>query len=189
MAGHLAGETAGNRAARPLRWLLATVAAAGLLLISLCGLGIVSTAALVTVPTALFLAVYLGAMVAAARVLRGPVRLAALPAALAVIIVLGFCGWALTMPAAVALTVGWRHGHNGVGGRASRSMRTRRPTGVSSALLPAGSLPGPSSWRRRLADSACRALAGARTQPARARLLRQAPRRTRSAVDRRWRGC
>jgi hypothetical protein len=109
MAGHLAGETPGSRAARPLRWLLAAVAAAGLLLISLYGLGIVSTAALVTVPTALFLAVYLGAMVAAARALRGPVRLAALPAALAVIIVLGFCGWALITPAAVTLTVGWRH--------------------------------------------------------------------------------
>lgn len=109
MAGHLAGETSDSRAARPLRWLLAAVTAAGLLLISLYGLGMVSAAALVAVPTALFLAVYLGAMVAAARALRGPVRLVALPAALAVIIVLGFCGWALTIPAAVALTVGWRH--------------------------------------------------------------------------------
>ena len=39
--------------------------AAGLLLIILHGLRIVSTAALVAVPTALFLAVYLGAMAAA----------------------------------------------------------------------------------------------------------------------------
>ncbi len=109
MAGHLARGTPGSRAARPLRWLLAAVTAAGLLLITLYGLRIVSTAALVAVPTALFLAVYLGAMVAAARVLRGAARLAALPAALAVVIVLGFCGWALTVPAAVALTAGWRH--------------------------------------------------------------------------------
>jgi hypothetical protein len=62
------------------------VSEGGLLLITLYGLGIVSTAALVAVPTALFLAVYLGAMVAAARVLHGPVRLAALPAALAVVV-------------------------------------------------------------------------------------------------------
>ena len=47
-------------------------------------------------------------MVAAARVLRGPVRLAALPAALAVTAMLGFCGWALAVPAAVALAVSWR---------------------------------------------------------------------------------
>src|SRR5215469_7964383 len=65
-------------------------------------------AALVAVPTALFLAVYLAAMAAAGRVLRGPVRLAALPAALAVAVMLGFCGWALAVPAAVALAVGWR---------------------------------------------------------------------------------
>jgi amino acid efflux transporter len=107
MAEHLARETPGGRAARPLRWLLAAIAAAGLLLITSYGLRIVSIAALVAVPTALFLAVYLGAMVAAARVLRGPVRLAAVPAALAVVIVLGFCGWALTIPAAVALAASW----------------------------------------------------------------------------------
>jgi amino acid efflux transporter len=109
MAGHLARAARGSRDARPLRWLLGAVTAAGLLLISLYGLQMVSTAALVAVPTALFLAVYLGAMVAGARVLRGPARLAALPAALAVIVVLGFCGWALTIPAAVALTAIWPH--------------------------------------------------------------------------------
>jgi amino acid efflux transporter len=109
MAGYLARETPSSRAARPVRRLLAAVTAAGLLLITLYGLQIASTTALVAVPTALFLAVYLGAMIAAARVLRGRVRLAALPAALAVIIVLGFCGRALIIPAAVALTVGWRH--------------------------------------------------------------------------------
>jgi amino acid efflux transporter len=108
MAGQLARAAPGSSASRPLLRLLAAITAAGLLLITLYGLRIVSTAALVAVPTALFLAVYLGAMVAAARVLPGPARLAALPAALAVIIVLGFCGWALTIPAAVALAAGWR---------------------------------------------------------------------------------
>jgi predicted PurR-regulated permease PerM len=47
-------------------------------------------------------------MAAAARVLSGPVRLAALPAALAVTAMLGFCGWALAVPAAVTLAVSWR---------------------------------------------------------------------------------
>ena len=98
MAGHLAGAASGSRAARPLRRLLAAVTAAGLLLITLYGLRLVRAVALVAVPTALVLAVYLGAMAAAARVLRGPARLAALPAALAVVVVLG-CRNAASMSA------------------------------------------------------------------------------------------
>jgi amino acid efflux transporter len=108
MAGQLAHAAPGGRAPRPLVRLLAAITAAGLVLFTLYGLRMVTTAALVAVPTALFLAVYLGAMVAAARALRGPVRLAAVQAALAVVIVLGFCGWALAIPAAVALATGWR---------------------------------------------------------------------------------
>jgi hypothetical protein len=57
------------------------------------------------VPTALFLAVYLGCMAAAARVLRGPAGRAALPAAVAVLVMLCYCGWALAVPAAVAAAV------------------------------------------------------------------------------------
>ncbi len=108
MVRQLTPAAPGSRDTRPLLLLLAAITAAGLLLIILYGLQVVNTAALVAVPTALFLAVYLGATVAAARVLRGPARLAALPAALAVVIMLGFCGWALTIPAAVALTASWR---------------------------------------------------------------------------------
>jgi amino acid efflux transporter len=108
MAGQLVPAAPGRRGCGPVLRLLAAITAAGLLLIILYGLRIVSTAALVAVPTALFLAVYLGAMAAAARVLRGPVRLAAPPAALAVIAMLGFCGWALAVPAALALAVRWR---------------------------------------------------------------------------------
>jgi amino acid efflux transporter len=108
MAGQLAHAAPGSRGSGPVLRLLAAITATGLLLIILYGLRIVSTAALVAVPTALFLAVYLGAMAAAARVLRGPVRLAALPAALAVTAMLGFCSWALAVPAAVALAVSWR---------------------------------------------------------------------------------
>jgi amino acid efflux transporter len=108
MAGQLVRPVPG-RASAPMQRLLSAIAVAGLLLITAYGLRIVSTAALVAVPSTLFLTVYLGAMAAAARVLRGPARLAALPGALAVTVMLGFCGWALALPAAVALTVGWRN--------------------------------------------------------------------------------
>ncbi len=72
-------------------------------LISLYGLGLVSPAALVAIPTTLFLVVYLGCMASAARVLRGPARLAAALAAVIVAVVLGFCGWALLAALAVVL--------------------------------------------------------------------------------------
>jgi amino acid efflux transporter len=134
MAGELAHAASGSQpsessgrpsngrghAPAPLLRLLTAIAAAGLLLIAAYGLRIVSTAALVAVPTVLFLTVYLGAMAAAARVLHGPARLAALPAALAVTLMLGFCGWALAIPAAIALAT---------------TRRTRRR--VRPALLPA----------------------------------------------------
>jgi amino acid efflux transporter len=108
IAGQLAPAVPGSRRPAPMLWLLAAVAAAGLLLITAYGLRIVAAAGLVAVPTALFLTVYLGAMAAAARLLRGPARLAALPGALAVTVMLGFCGWALAIPATVALAAAWR---------------------------------------------------------------------------------
>lgn len=91
-----------------MRQLLTAIAVTGLLLIVLYGLRIVGAAALVAVPTALFLTVYLGAMAAAVRLLRGPARLAAVPGALAVTVMLGFCGWALALPAVIALASGCR---------------------------------------------------------------------------------
>ncbi len=84
---------------------LALIAASGLLLISMYGLGVVSPASLVAIPTALFLAVYLGCMVSGGRVLGGAARRAAVPAAIAVVIMLGYCGWAIAAPALVALAV------------------------------------------------------------------------------------
>jgi amino acid efflux transporter len=108
MVRQLAPAAPGHRGGGPVFRLLAAITGTGLLLIVLYGLRIVSTAELVAVPTALFLSVYLGAMASAARELRGAVRLAALPAALAVLAMLGFCGWALAIPAAVALATGWR---------------------------------------------------------------------------------
>jgi amino acid efflux transporter len=86
---------------RPATRLLAAIAACGLLLITAYGLGLASPASLVAVPTTLFLGVYLGCMAAATRVLPGRARWAALPAGLAVLVMLGYCGWALAIPAVV----------------------------------------------------------------------------------------
>jgi amino acid efflux transporter len=99
-----AGQAA-ERAARPAPRFLAVIAGYGLALIALYGLGLASPAALVAIPTTLFLVVYLGCMTSAVRVLRGPGRLAAAPAAVIVAVVLGYCGWALLAPLAVVVAV------------------------------------------------------------------------------------
>jgi amino acid efflux transporter len=129
MARQLAGPvaaTSGNP--RPSPRFLAAIAAAGLLLITLYGLRLVGTAALVAVPTALFLSVYLACMVAAVRVLRGPARMAAVPAALAVAGMLAYSGWALVIPAVIALAVSWR---------GSGSRRRSRPGTAAARTRPA----------------------------------------------------
>jgi amino acid efflux transporter len=112
MAGHLTrpqrvgSERVGSAdEALPAPWFLAAVAASGLLLITLYGFGVASPAALVAMPTTLFLAVYLGSMVSAVRVLRGPARWAAVPASAAVAVMLTCCGWALALPVLVAVAV------------------------------------------------------------------------------------
>jgi amino acid efflux transporter len=112
MAGHLTrpqrvgSERVGSAdQAPPAPQFLAAVAASGLLLITLYGFGVVSPAALVAIPTTLFLAVYLGSMLSAVRVLRGPARWAAVPASAAVAVMLACCGWALALPALVAVAV------------------------------------------------------------------------------------
>ena len=105
LAGQLVQAAPGGRRSAPMVRLLAAIGVAGLLLMTLYGLRIVGTVALVAVPTVLFLTVYLGAMAAAVRVLRGRVRLAALPAGLAVTVMLGFCGWALVLPLGIALAI------------------------------------------------------------------------------------
>jgi amino acid efflux transporter len=104
MTRELAGSSAGlDAGTRPAPRFIAAVAATGAAVIGLYGAGLVSPGALVGVPTTLFLAVYLGCMVAAARVLRGRARWAAVPAAVIVTVVLGYCGWALLAPVAVLL--------------------------------------------------------------------------------------
>jgi amino acid efflux transporter len=106
-ADRAAGDgTPGAGAARPAPRFLAAVALSGLALISLYGLGLASPAALIAIPTTLFLVVYLGCMTSAARMLRGPARWAAAPAAVVVAVILAYCGWALLAPLAVILAVG-----------------------------------------------------------------------------------
>jgi amino acid efflux transporter len=144
MAGHLTGPRPGTDGgqARPAPRFLAAVAASGLLLITLYGLGWVSPAALVAIPTTLFLAVYLGSMLAAVRVLRGPARWAAVPASAAVAVMLACCGWALALPAVVALA---QLGRCLVGRRLGQARQSQQAT-------PGESAPG----RRRRRDSAGR---------------------------------
>ena len=97
--------TGAGQARRPAPGLLTAIALSGLALISLYGLGLASPAALVALPTTLFLVVYLGCMTSAARMLRGPARWAAAPAAVVVAAILAYCGWALLAPLAVILAV------------------------------------------------------------------------------------
>ncbi len=131
MARQLASPAAAARRGRgPALTFLAAIAAAGLLLITLYGLRLADTASLVAVPTALFLAVYLGCMIAAGRLLHGPVRMAAVPAALAVIVMLAYCGWAICIPAVIALAVAWRR-------RSQRGdPRARAQAGAPARLAP-----------------------------------------------------
>jgi amino acid efflux transporter len=95
-----AGRPRGSRSARPF---LLVIAATGLLLIGLYALHLVSTTELVALPTTMFLCVYLTCTASAARILTGPARVAAVPAALAVTAVLAFSGWALLVTAVIAI--------------------------------------------------------------------------------------
>jgi amino acid efflux transporter len=126
-AAALAGELTGGR--RPVSQFLALIGAAGVLIIALDAAGVVTTAELVTVPTALFLAVYLGCTLSAARVLGGGARGAAVVAVLAVVIVLAFCGWALAVATAVA-------GATGLSGGRSRTSEPVDAAGVSGTDQP-----------------------------------------------------
>ena len=111
MASHLSRSRLAERAgaSQPRLRFLGAIVASGLVLIILYGIGLVSPASLVAIPTTLFLVVYLGSMTAAVRLLRGPARWAAVPATIAVVIMLAYCGWALAGPALVAAAVfGWQ---------------------------------------------------------------------------------
>ena len=72
------------------------------MLIGLSALRLADTAVLVSVPTTMFLCVYLSCTVSAARILTRRPRAAAAVAVLAVLAILAFCGWALLAAAVVA---------------------------------------------------------------------------------------
>jgi amino acid efflux transporter len=86
------------------RRLYYAIAATGLVILGLHALRLVGTAELVTIPTSLFVVVYIGAMGAATRVLQGWSRAAAVPALVVVIGLLAFSGWALALAGAVAVS-------------------------------------------------------------------------------------
>jgi len=107
MAADLMRTTGGSDSAtrQAPRWRLpAVTAACGVLVLGLCALGLVTTTQLISIPTALFLTVYVGCLLSAARTLAGRVRLAAIAALIAVVIVLLFTGWALAVAAVVVIT-------------------------------------------------------------------------------------
>jgi amino acid efflux transporter len=100
-------DGAGSQSAaggRPSPVLLIAIAATGLLVIAAASAHLVSTTQLVTVPTALFLTVYLGCTAAASRVLRGPARVAAAGALAAVAVIMVFSGWAAVLAVLTAGT-------------------------------------------------------------------------------------
>ena len=86
-------------------WLPLAIAAAGLLLLGGRALEVLDTAELVALPTALFLAVYLGCTIAAARLFSGVDRIAAGLACGPVIVMLAFSGWAIATVAVIAAVV------------------------------------------------------------------------------------
>ena len=82
---------------------LGAAAVAGLVELAVYSRGVVSTAQLITVPTTLFLVVYLGCMLAAIRLLAGRLRIGAAAALGLVVMVLLFSGWALVIAGLVAV--------------------------------------------------------------------------------------
>jgi len=84
---------------------LVGIALAGLALIGMSALRLADTAVLVSVPTTMFLCVYLSCTVSAVRIFKGKARAraAAAVAVLAVLAILAFSGWALLAAAVVAV--------------------------------------------------------------------------------------
>ena len=102
------GRIMPNELAQPprptARVFLGWIALAGLVLIALSALRLADTAVLVSVPTTMFLCVYLSCTLSATRLLSAGARAAAAVAVLAVLAILAFCGWALLAAAAVAVS-------------------------------------------------------------------------------------
>ena len=131
LAAHLRGQakaeqtSATPNSARAGRF-FAYVAAAGFAELIAESVGLLDPARMVTLPTSLFLVVYIGSTASAARLFSGRLRLAAVLACVASAVILGFCG----LPALFALLV------------AGLALATaKRPTRLPTAALqaPAGS--------------------------------------------------
>ncbi len=101
---YLTGAAALARQLRPgssPRVLQLAVTVSGVAILGVVGAGWMSLAQLVAVPTALFLTVYLFCTASAARILRGPVRVAAAVACVVTAVILAFSGAALAVVAVV----------------------------------------------------------------------------------------
>jgi amino acid efflux transporter len=94
-AAALVADLRTERDAAPSNRLQIGIALAGVALLAGQAAGLVSTAQLVALPTTLFVTVYLLCTAAAARILAGRARVAAVAACVAVLCVLAFSGWAL----------------------------------------------------------------------------------------------
>jgi amino acid efflux transporter len=131
MARNLTARSTGTTAAagRPSKSMYLAIAVAGLLIIGLNSVHLLSTAQLVTIPTALFVTVYLGCTGSAVRVLSGWSRAAAWPALAAVIVVLAFSGWAAVMALAIAAAAAFLSGHHD-------PARAPRPQPPAAAVVP-----------------------------------------------------
>lgn len=108
------------------RVLQVAVAVVGALVLGAVAVGFVSLSELVAIPTALFLAVYLGCTASGARILTGPVRVASGVACVATAVVLGFSGWALLAVVAVGVptAVACRHARRAGGSQRAPQLRT-----------------------------------------------------------------
>jgi amino acid efflux transporter len=103
-------------------WLLSVMLAAELVATWLLGTGTVPVSAMVTVPSAFFLAVYLGCTVSGWRILTGAPRAVAAVATVAVTVVLLLSGYAL-IPALLvtAVTAMWPATEGVTGDRGGRA--------------------------------------------------------------------
>ena len=154
------------------RAFLGVVAVTGLAMIGLSALRLADTAALVSLPTTMFLCVYLSCMASAARILPGKARTAAAVAALAVLAVLAFCGWTALLAAAAVAAIATLMAKpapgqpvyseaEGVRRRADRHRGRQRRGAVRRAAAGAGRAPGrgagtgPASARARRGDGRC----------------------------------
>ncbi|HEX6340430.1 APC family permease [Umezawaea sp.] len=97
----------------PPDWLLVVVVASACALLGLGGAGVLAPEDLVTVPSTLFLVVYLGCTAAAWRLLTGPVRAVAAVAFAGVLVIIGFSGCAVLLAALVAAGAAARPGPRG----------------------------------------------------------------------------